>query len=344
MNGRIAVISETTARELVPLADAIAVTEAAFVALAQGYSHLFQVTRGHGSNVANNFGVKAGYDGVRHVPGLKVGTYWPGNRAIGLGNHGSTVLLLDDATGFVQAIVAATHLTALRTAAADAVAVKYLARKDAAVLALIGTGHQAYYDALAISQVRNIGRVLVCGRSLDGAQAMAQRLREAGLPAVSAMLNYALGHADIVSTVTASREPLFDAERIAPGTHISAMGADRPGKQELPVELVMRSKLWADAPQQAVEIGEFQHAFAAGRIAVEDVSSLGAFISGCGPSGTGRDPGETRGGHIAVAAPMRGDEITIFDSSGIALQDLAICALALERAQATGDATYIDLI
>jgi ornithine cyclodeaminase/alanine dehydrogenase-like protein (mu-crystallin family) len=305
----VAVVSESTAKRLVGIADAIAVSEAAFASLARGESLLFPAVRGHGSDPATRFGVKSGYDGVRRLPGLKVGTYWPGNVGLGLGNHGSTTLLLDDDTGYVQGIVAATYLTALRTAAADAVAVKYLAREDARVLALVGTGHQAYYDALAVSQVRDLRRVLVCGRRADAAEALAQRLREAGVPAVS--------------TVTASRAPLIAAGLLRPGTHVSAMGADGPGKQELAIELVAGASLWADAPQQSVAMGEFQHAAAAGLIETSAIGAIGNLIAG-------------------QVHDRSADQITIFDSSGIALQDLAICAFALERARAAGLASEVD--
>ena len=319
----VAVVSDSTAKRLVGIADAIAVSEAAFASLARGESLLFPAVRGHGSDPTTRFGVKSGYDGVRRLPGLKVGTYWPGNVGLGLGNHGSTTLLLDDETGYVQGIVAATYLTALRTAAADAVAVKYLAREDASVLALVGTGHQAYYDALAVSQVRNLRRVLVCGRRTDAAEAMAQRLREAGVPAEAAALETALGQADIVSTVTASRAPLIAAGVLRPGTHVSAMGADGPGKQELATELVAVASLWADAPQQSVVMGEFQHAATAGLIETSAIGAIGSLIAG-------------------QVHDRSADQITIFDSSGIALQDLAICAFALERARASGLASEVD--
>jgi len=124
-------VSETVAKRLVTLADAIGLMDAAFAALDRGESVLFPFVAGHGFDPGTRFGAKLGYDGPRRLPGLKVGSYWPGNRARGIGNHGSTTLLLDDETGLLRAVIAATHLTALRTAASDALAVKHLARPDA---------------------------------------------------------------------------------------------------------------------------------------------------------------------------------------------------------------------
>ncbi|WP_332767719.1 ornithine cyclodeaminase family protein [Phenylobacterium sp.] len=315
-------VSESVAKRLVTLKDAIALMETAFVSLDRGESLLFPMVSGHGSDPGTRFGAKAGFDSTRCRPGLKVGSYWPGNAARGFGNHGSTVLLLDDATGLPQALVAATHLTALRTAASDAVAVKHLARADASVLVLVGPGHQAYWDALAIAEVRALSEVLVCGRDPDAAEALAARLRQAGLPAAASAIGPALARADLVSTVTASREALFAAGDVRPGTHISAMGADGPGKRELAPALTATAALWADHPPQSLVLGEFQHVSGA---AAEAIQPIGGLVAG------------------RLSGRGSRDEITIYDSSGIALQDLAICGFALEQAQAQGLARPIDL-
>lgn len=322
---RIAVVSEAVAARVISIDDAIAATERAFLEFATGQSLLFPAGRGHGSQPNTRFGMKPGYYAGANTPGVKVGSYWPSNREKGIGNHGSTTLLLDDATGLPSALIGATHLTALRTAASDAIAVKYLSRPDAAVLALLGTGHQAFHDAVAIARVRNLQRVLVVGRNAAGAEALAERLRAAGLPAEVSERREALAAADLVSTVTASTEALFDASEIRLGTHISAMGSDGPGKQELPVELTATARLFADSPAQSVMIGDFQHGVAAGRFGVDAITGIGDVIRGAAAGRTGAG------------------EITVYDSSGIALQDLAICCLALERAEAQGLAVTVEL-
>ena len=315
-------VSETVARRLVSLQDAITLMEAAFAALDRGQSRLFPSVAGQGSDPATRFGAKLGYDGLRRLPGVKIGSYWPGNRATGLGAHGSTTLLLDDETGRPTALVAATHLTALRTAAIDAVAVKALARPDAAILAVAGTGHQAYWDARAIAQVRRLDRILVWGRDPAAAEALAEQLRCDGLPAQAGGLTDTMASADILCTVTASREPLFPARLVRPGLHISAMGADGPGKQELDPALASTASLWADLPSQSVAMGEFQHLGLSGAATVQPIGGL---LSG------------------RLAGRRSPEEVTVFDSSGVALQDIAICAFALERAQAEGAALEFDL-
>lgn len=321
---KIVVIGETMAANLIRIEDAITVVEGALASSDIGVSRAFAFAAGAGPNQGTRFGVKAGYDGISRHPGAKLGTYWSRNNDIGLANHGSTTLLLDDATGHPCALIAATYLTALRTAAADAVAVKHLARHDASTLSILGSGHQAYYEALAVAQVRPIDQILIWGRDPDAAGRLAQRLRANGLPARAADIEEALAQADILCTATASTEPLFNELPVKRGIHISAMGADGPGKQELPISLVESALLFTDLVAQSVTIGEFQHACRTGQIMPDNIVPLGAVINGAAPGRTSDQ------------------QITIFDSSGVAVQDIAIGALALARARASGQALEIE--
>lgn len=310
------IVDADVAERLLSQEQAISLVRDCLADLDDGRSLSFPSVRGHGSDPATRFGVKSGFDGRRRLPGLKVGSYWPQNTARGLPNHGSTTLLLDDETGFPVALVSATHLNALRTAASDAVAVDALARADASVLAVFGAGNQAFHEALAISHVRALSQVLVCGRNAEKAGVLVSRLQEAGLVAEVSDAQGALARADIVATVTASRQALFSDSDIRAGTHISAMGADGPGKQELPPALAARADLYADTLDQCFSIGEFQ--YLAGTEAGTRVTAIGAVLNG-------RAPGRTAD-----------DLITVYDSSGIALQDLAVAAYVFERAKALG--------
>lgn len=311
------IIDEATAERVVGMADAIAAIEQAFVSLEQGRAEAFPVVLGHGSAGDGVFGVKSGLIRDGGLVGLKVGTYWPANRALGLPSHGATTLFLDDATGRPTALVSSTYLTGIRTAAADAVAVRRLARADAEVLGIVGAGHQAWYDLLAICEVRQIRRLQVWNRDLGRAEAFARRARaELGLEAVAASLEATVREADILVTATSASEPLVRREWVRPGTHISAMGADSGGKQELDVALVADGVLYADVARQALAIGEFQTAGRAGLIHEGDVRTLGSAL--------------------VSDAPRPADAITIFDSSGTGIQDLAIGALAVARCSAAG--------
>lgn len=317
------VVSEEVAARLVSIDDAIDAVRAAFVALARGEAEVFGVAGGTGSDPKNRFAAKSGrIDGL--ALGIKIGTYWPGNVEQNLDAHASTVLLLDDETGFPLAVVGASHLTALRTAAADAVAVDVLARESASRLLIIGTGHQAYYDAIGIARVRKLSEIMVWGRNSGRAAELAGRLSEAGLPASATALEAGIERAEIISTVTSSDTPLVSAAIVRPGTHISAMGADSPGKAEIDIELISSARCFADVVEQALTIGELQHAFAAGVIARASITSIGDVLSG---DASGRESDE---------------QITIFDSSGVAIQDLAVCARAIDLAVSSDEAIKVS--
>ncbi|PHQ69724.1 MAG: ornithine cyclodeaminase family protein [Paracoccus sp.] len=258
----------------------------------------FPVVIGHASDAQNRFTIKSASN--RDIAGVKVGSYFLTNDRAGLPRHGSMILLFDQAIGRIGAIVEAGKLNAYRTAAADAVAAEALSRHDARVLTLFGTGHQAAYDAAAIARVRSIERLIVVGRSTEKTCAMVTRLKTLGLPAEAAQdPEEACRSADIIVTVTSACSALFDADWVTSGTHVASMGSDGKGKQELPTELYQRAKLFCDLPEQARVVGEFQHA-----PADAGVTAIGQVLIGSALGRTDRS------------------DITVFDSSGVSLQDL----------------------
>lgn len=310
-------ISEADARRLISMGQAIEAIEAAFLAMETGAAQIFPVALGHGSDPRNRFAVKSGLFNDRGLLGLKIGAYWPENSARDLESHSSTTLLLDDATGRPKALVSASYLTAIRTAAADGVACRHLSRLDSEILAVVGAGHQAWFEILAVSAVRAIKTVLIWGRDAAKAEALALRVRnELDLQAQSVPIETAVSQADILITVTAAQEPLIRQAWLKPGVHISAMGADAPGKQELDIDVVTAGRLFADVAAQSRTIGEFQAAARVGLVPASAVTALGAVI---------RTPKLGRRNRW---------EATVFDSSGIALQDLAVADLVLNAANA----------
>jgi len=292
-------ISEAESAKLVTHEMAFVAIREALVAACHQASSSFPVVLGHGSSEANRFTVKSA--ATPDVAGLKVGSYWPANLERGLPRHNSLILLFDQAVGRIDVAIAAGVVNAYRTAAADAVAADLLARSDATTLAVFGSGHQARYEVAALTRIRPIDRVLIVGRDPARADAFATELREKGLDARPAPAERACVAADIIVTATSARAPLFDAEWVRPGTHVASMGSDARGKQELPPALFARAALFCDLPNQSRDIGELQHA---GPELM--VTAIGEVIAGrCG----GRSSDE---------------EITLFDSSGLALQDLYI--------------------
>jgi ornithine cyclodeaminase len=304
-------IDETQSARLVSHEMAFAAITRALIAAASPASSIFPVVLGHASNPQNRFTIKSGADA--DLTGLKIGSYFPTNDRLGLPRHGSVILLFDQTQGKIGAIVEAGKLNAYRTAAADAVATAILARKDASTVALFGTGHQAEYEALALSHIRPLKKIFVVGRDPVRTQAFAQHLQSKGLPAEMSGAEQACTAADVIVTATMATAPLFDAQWVQAGTHISSMGSDTTGKQELPPDLFHRATLFCDLPEQSRRIGEFQHADAKLQL-----TAIGDVLTG-----------QSRG---RVSA----DDITIFDSSGLSLQDLYIAQAIIEAHVACG--------
>lgn len=316
-------VSEGAVRQTVSQAAVTAAIEAVFISLAMERAGNFPVVRqalGHADAV---FGFKSGFDRDPLTLGVKAGGLWPGNRARGLANHQSTIVLFDPDSGSPLALVRGTFLTALRTAAASALSIRALARADARVLGVLGAGGQAEWQIRAALEERSFEQVLVYDHRTANAESLRKRLGELE-PAVSvAPIESVVRNSDVLITVTPSREPIVRSDWVAPGTHIACMGADTVGKQELETALVERASLYGDVAEQAVVLGECQHAAAAGLIEASAIVTLGAVLNGAHPG-------------------RRSDaETTLFDSTGMGLQDLAAARLALESARAAGLATEL---
>lgn len=290
-----------------------AAREALIAAVAPGTT-LFPAVLGHGSEPANRFSIKSGATAA--YAGLKVGSFWPGNPDRGLPRHNSVILLFDQAVGRIDTVIEAGRVNAYRTAAADAVAAHALARPDSTVLAVFGAGNQAEFDSAALARVLPIRTVLVVARDPARVAGFAERLAgqgASGLDVRAALPQEACEAADVIVTATPARAPLFAADWVRPGTHVAAMGADAQGKQELPPALLERARLFCDLPEQSRTIGEFQHAATR---ALGGLRALGDVL---------------RSGEGGRTDPA---EITVFDSSGIALQDLTIARAILAKADA----------
>lgn len=320
------ILSEQDARALVGVEDAIAAVEQTFLAMAQGQARNYPVVRevlGYQDAV---FGVKTGADTAAPLLGLKAGGYWPHNAARGLTNHQSATVLFDPDTGRAKAVVSANYLTGVRTGAASAIATRALSRPDSSVLALIGTGVQALYQLKATLAVRPIRRVRAWNPSPAKLRDFGRIVEELGLAfEPQPGPREAVAEADVVITVTPSQRPVIEHGWLRPGTHVSAMGADTKGKQEIAAALVAAAAVYVDEPAQAVTIGECQHAFAAGLITLSDLrGTLGEVIAG------------------RCQGRRSDSEITLFDGTGVALQDLAVAELAVRLASARGAGVTVE--
>ena len=319
------IVPESAIDGLVDRADAFAAVERVFASMARGRAVNFPVIREAIGHADALYGFKSGFDRESLALGLKSGGYWPGNAAKGLTNHQSTVFLFDADTGRCRAAVGGNLLTALRTAAASAVSVAHLARADARVLGIVGAGHQAAFQLRAVAGQRPFERVVAWNRTPEKLEGLAAVAAELGLGFEAVPLDRLGAEADVIVTITSSFGALVRDAVVRPGTHLACMGTDTRGKQEVEPALVARAAVFTDEVAQAATIGECQHAVASGALAEGDIAMLGAVIAGDHP---GR---------------RSDDEVTLFDGTGVGLQDLALAAAAVELAVAKGVAVEVAI-
>lgn len=259
--------------------------------------------------------------------GTKIVSVFPQNPSRGLPTIGALYVLLDAATGFPIAVMDAGFITGLRTAAASAVATKYLAREDAKTLGIFGTGVQGLYHALAIPAVRKIEKILVRGSSVAKAQAFIDGLKgrvDAEWVATDSIEDVAA--TDIVVTGTTQTTPLFSGSLLKAGAHVNNVGSHAPAAREMDTESIVRSTVVVDSYDACwAESGDILIPIDEGAITREHVvAELGEIVSG-------KKPGRASA-----------DQLTLFKSNGLAFQDAVTAALGLERAIAAGVGTEFN--
>ena len=314
----------------------IELVEQAFAADAQGNARTFPAIVEHVGMSHAHFGIKSGYlrlqgddwnlddrgarpkGSSREVLGLKAGGYWMKNQERhGLPKHRATILLINPDTGEALAVMAANTITRLRTAAAGAIAARYLSRKSVGVVAVLGTGEQAHAQVEALRLVRDVASLCVWGRQEAATQDYVSEWRRRGVDAHAMVSSKdALAMADVVITTTPSTAPLVLNDWVRPGTHINAIGSDGAGKREIDPLLIRRSKFVPDKTSQSVSIGELQG------VAPEGVDAQGLVHAELGQICAGIKP-----------ARENDTEITIFDSSGVSFQDLIVAHYLVDVAR-----------
>ena len=318
------IVPERAIADLMTRKAAFDAVEQVFAAMAAGDAYNFPVVREAIGHEDALYGFKGGFDRAGLTLGLKAGGYWPNNlEKRGLINHQSTVFLFDPDTGKVRAMVGGNLLTALRTAAASSVSIKHLAREDAKVIGMIGAGHQAKFQLRAALEQREFDKVIGWNLHPEMLPNLEEVATEAGLPFEAVELD-GLKEADVIISITSSFDAILKADQVSPGTHIACMGTDTKGKQEVDPELLVRADVFTDEVAQSISIGEAQHAVAQGLIAEADVAQLGAVINGAHPGRTSAE------------------QITLFDGTGVGLQDLAVASSVVELAVKQGIAIEVD--
>jgi ornithine cyclodeaminase len=324
-NTGISVVSESTCQMVVGRPEAFKAVEAIFASMASGGAYNFPVIREAIGHADALYGFKSGFDRDGLVLGVKSGGYWPGNAAKDLTNHQSTVFLFDPDTGQLRSLVAGNYLTAIRTAASSAVSIEHLARKDAQVLGMIGAGHQSTFQLRAALEQRDFDKVVAWNPHPEHLPRLAAICEEKGIPFEGVDPQQLGAEADVIITITSAFEPLLLKGWIKPGTHIACMGTDTKGKQEVDPELIATATLFTDEIAQSATIGETQHAIASGMIADTDITPIGDVINGKHPGRSDKD------------------EITLFDGTGVGLQDLAVASATAKIAEEMDMAHFIEL-
>jgi ornithine cyclodeaminase/alanine dehydrogenase-like protein (mu-crystallin family) len=311
------ILTRDDVRRLLDLDDCIAAVSEVFRKSARGEIAPAGVLSMHVEG--GGFHVKAAMldDGDERWFAAKTNANFPGNAArFGLPTIQGVVLLFDAIAGRPLAILDSIELTALRTAAATAVAARHLARPSSSTVTICGCGAQSAAQVLALARVLPVSEVFAFDIDGERAAAFAAEMADAPFKVKAVIdLRTALRTSDVVITCTTSRRAFLMRDDVIPGTFVAAVGADNPEKSELDPFLMARSKVVVDSLEQCAAFGDLHHAIAAGAMSVGDVhASLGAIVAGDLP---GR---------------VDDDEITIFDSTGTAIQDVAAAVLVYKRA------------
>ncbi|MBX5242564.1 ectoine utilization protein EutC [Rhizobium sp. NLR22b] len=327
---RMIILTEAELRKIVVLdRDAVACIEQAFAALATKAVAMPPILRLDIPECRGEVDVKTAY-----VPGIegfaiKISPGFFDNPKIGLPSTNGMMVLLSSRTGLVQALLLDNgYLTDVRTAAAGAVAAKYLSRQDSSVAAIFGAGMQARLQLEALTLVRPIAEARIWARDAARAQKAAAELSgKLGFPVSAASdPRDAISGADIIVTTTPAEKPIVEAEWLEPGQHLTAMGSDAEHKNEIDPAAIVRAGLYvADNLKQTRRLGELHHAIEAGLVAADaDLAELGRIVSG------------------RTAGRASSDQITIADLTGTGIQDTAIATLAFARAGAMKAGTTFE--
>jgi len=316
------VLTHADVASLLPMKEAIEVISDAMIQVSNGNAelplrHLVPVGDG------NAMGVMPGALGKPGCFGIKLISLFPGNPARGLSSHRGAIVLFESETGGAVAMMDASLLTAIRTAAASGVATRALARSDAASLAIIGYGEQAEHHLDAMCAVRPIRRLHVAGRDAAKAAAFCRTAFDK-YPDIHMTsgddIRAAVSEADIVCTVTAAKTAILEHAWLAQGCHVNVVGSSIPSMREVDDAFVLGTSIWVDyLPSTLAQAGEIVEMIAAGKFTADQLQGeIGAHLDG------------------RVAGRRDDQQITTYRSLGVAAQDLAAAHHVLMRAQAEG--------
>lgn len=326
---KILILTHDEVEQLLLMPECIAVMEEALSALARGEMQQPLRTMVRPADAGGLMAMMPSYrSGAKAVFGLKAICVFPQNPARGKDAHQGGVLLFSGETGEPLALINASAITAIRTAAVSGVATRLLARADACNLAIIGAGVQARSHLSAMDCVRPISRARIASRTLAHAQSFVNEMQPSfafPLEPVSSIRS-AVADADIIVTATNATGPVLQREWVAAGTHINAVGACSPSAREIDTATMVAASLFVDRRESALnEAGDYILAAKEGAIGPDQIrAELGEMLSG------------------AASGRTTPDEITLFKSLGLAIEDLAAAAFLFEKAQQVDCGAWVE--
>ena len=327
---KVLLLSRAEVEGLISMREAIDAVEEAFRAKGLGKVQMPPKSYVYFDRYDGDFRVMPAYLEEMGAAGVKIVNVHPRNpKEQGLPTVMATLLLLDPKTGAPLSIMDGTWITNVRTGAGGAVAAKYLARKDSHVAAMVGAGVQARTQLLALKEVFKIKEVRVNDLSAEKAEGYAEEMSDKLGIDVKAIKEPrdAVEGADVVVTTTPVRKPILMNDWVREGMHINAIGADAPGKQELDPKILLRAKVVVDDVEQAIHGGELNVPLSKGIIVRGDIyADLGEVVTGKKPGRTSRE------------------EITVFDSTGLAVQDIATDWIVYKKAKKLGKGREVELL
>ncbi|HEU4711295.1 MAG TPA: ornithine cyclodeaminase family protein [Pyrinomonadaceae bacterium] len=326
---KILILNHDEVVKLLPLSDCIAVMRDALTKLARGEVHQPLRTIVRPSGAAGVMGLMPSYIAGDHAAyGLKTVCVFPGNPAIGKDAHQGAVMLFSAETGELLALMNASAITAIRTAAVSGVATDLLAREDASELAIIGAGVQARTHLLAMAEVRAIKRCRVVSRTLEHATQFVDEMKtQVPFPLeVAASVDDAVRDADLIATVTNAKEPVVLREWLSTGVHLNVVGSSTAHAREVDTATLAASALFVDRRESTLnEAGDYLFAAREGAVGPDHIrAELGEVLTGEKPGRTSRD------------------EITLFKSLGLAIEDLASASYLYRKAKELNAGTWVE--
>ncbi len=313
------IISRDQVKKIIPLSkigDVVKEVEKAFLDYSNGGVQMPPKNYLYFKKYNGDLRIMPAYSDELDVAGTKIVNVHPDNPKKNMLTVMASILLNDAKTGIPISLMDGTYITGMRTGAVSAVASKYLAKKDAKTLGVIGAGQQAVFQIMAILKIRPIKRILVADVRPEAIKALKNTLIKERVKIESSSAEEAAKQ-DILVTVTPARGPVVKREWILPGTHINAIGADAEGKEELDPQILKDAKIVIDDRAQATHSGEINVPLKNGIITESDIyGMLGEIISG------------------KIAGRVNDKEITVFDSTGLGVQDLYTAYYVYRKAKA----------